>query len=73
MNACGMSGGIAPFILTFDTRWGEWLVLCPSWFTLRTRAFGSHQIGDWVGRVAGLDASGEEKKSCPYQESNYDT
>jgi len=50
------SGGIAPPILDFDTRWGEWSASCPGHFTSGEGAPVTHWIGGWVGRRAGLNA-----------------
>jgi hypothetical protein len=47
--------GIAPRIINFGTRWGEWSDLRPGSFNPRERAPGTHWIGGWVGPRAGLD------------------
>jgi hypothetical protein len=53
MKAYWGSGGIAPCFLDLG---GECLVSRPGHFTPRERAPGTHWIGDWLGRRAGLDA-----------------
>jgi len=40
------SGDMAPRILDFGTRWGEWSASRPSRFSPRQRASGTHWIGD---------------------------
>jgi hypothetical protein len=43
------SGGIAPLILlTSVLDGGEWSASCPSHFTRRERAPGTHWVGGWV-------------------------
>jgi hypothetical protein len=51
-----VSGGIAPRILELSTRWDEWSVSRPDFFTPRERAPITHWIGGCVGPSAGLDA-----------------
>jgi hypothetical protein len=49
-----VSRGVAPSILNHSTRWGEWSALCPSQFIPRQGLAGTHQIGGWMSRRAGL-------------------
>jgi hypothetical protein len=65
------SGGIAPLILLTSAPDGdEWSVSCPSRFTPRERAPGTHWIGGWVGPRAVLDAVVKRKIPSTRRESN---
>jgi hypothetical protein len=58
----------ASLTLTLDG--GEWSASRPSRFTPRDRAPGTHWIGSWVGRRAGLDAVVKRKILSLSQDSN---
>jgi hypothetical protein len=49
---------------------GEWSGSCPSHFTPRERAPGTHWIGGWVGPRAIPDTVGKRKIPSPHQELN---
>jgi hypothetical protein len=61
--------GIVPCILDLGTR-RRWLTSRPGRFTPRERAPGTHWIGGWVGRRAGLDAVVKRKIPSPCRDSN---
>jgi hypothetical protein len=64
------SGGIAPRILDFGTRWGEWSALRPGHFIPRERAPGTHWIWGWVGPRTGLNTVVRRKIPSPRRKSN---
>jgi hypothetical protein len=63
------SGGIAPPILTSPLDGGERSTSRLGHFTRGVRALGTHWIGCWEGRRAGLDAVEYRKISCPWRKS----
>jgi hypothetical protein len=56
--------------LTLALDGGEWSASCPSCFTFRERAPGTHWMGGWVGTRAALDVVVKRKILSPCQESN---
>jgi hypothetical protein len=62
------SGGNAPTFLTSALDGGEWSDSCLGRFIPKERATGTHYIGDWVSRRAGLDVMEKRKVSSFCQE-----
>lgn len=52
---------VIPFILSRDTREGEWLALHHGHITLKEIALGTHWIETWVGPEAGLEFVAKRK------------
>jgi hypothetical protein len=67
------SGGIAPPFLTSALDGGEWSTSHPCCFTPGETALGTHCVGGWVGRRAGLDTRKKRRISYPCWESNLDS
>jgi hypothetical protein len=65
MKAYWGSRGIAPLILNFGARWGEWPASRSGRFTP-----GTHWIGGWVGPRFGLDTVAKRKILSSCRESN---
>jgi hypothetical protein len=64
MKTYGSGGEATPFLTSALDR-GEWLASCPSRFTPRERAHGTHCIGGWVGPRSGRDPVEYRKMSDP--------
>jgi hypothetical protein len=64
------SGGIAPRIFNFGTRWRCVVSFTPGRFTPRESDPGTHRIGGWVGPRAVLNAVVKRKIPSPHRESN---
>jgi hypothetical protein len=60
-----VSGGIQPPFLTSTLDGGEWSTSRHGRFAPRERGPGTHRIGGWVDRRAGLDAVRREKSLVP--------
>jgi len=64
-----VSNGRDPLFLILRTRWGEWSVLHPGFFSSGIRTSGTHRIRGWEGPKTSLEIC-RKKVSYPCWESN---
>jgi len=72
VKTCRGSGGVAPLIPTFGSRWRCVVTLRPGRITSGKEA-GSCSIGGWAGIRAGLTFWEERKISCLFWDWNLGT
>jgi hypothetical protein len=69
-NVLGEWWHISTNSMTSSLNEGEWSDSRPGLFTPTEKAHGTHWIGGWVGRRAGLEAVMKKKIPSPRRESN---